>query len=64
MIPSPMPKGETSVAGAIETLDPEINVICLMVADIRRGAGDRADELSTRERETETRVFDIADGRG
>jgi hypothetical protein len=38
MIQSPKPTGETCVAGAIETLDPEIDVICLMVADVQRGA--------------------------
>ena len=52
-------QGETCVA--IETLDPEINVICLLVADVQRG--DRANGLSTPERATGTRVFDIADGR-
>jgi hypothetical protein len=38
LIQSPKPKGETWVAGAIEILDPEINVICLMVADVQLGA--------------------------
>jgi hypothetical protein len=38
MIPSRKPKGETCVAGAIETLDPENNVICLRVADVQRSA--------------------------
>jgi hypothetical protein len=38
MIQSPKPKRETCVAGAVETLDPEINVICLMVADAQRDA--------------------------
>src|SRR5450432_3198470 len=62
MIPSPKPKGETCVAGTIETLRSRDQ--CLPYGcrcSTRRG--DRADELSTRERETETRVFDIADGR-
>jgi hypothetical protein len=63
MIQSPKPKGETCVAGAIETPDPEINVIALWLpmSNEARRSGGRTEHSGKRNRNS--CFFDIADGR-
>jgi hypothetical protein len=62
LIQSPKPKGETCVCWRHRNSRSRDQ--CYFPYGCRCPArrGDRPDELNTRERETKTRVFDIADG--